>query len=64
MQSERRELATADAKGRWKPGQRLVKLPGETKHTVRSESAAAIARRVEIDKREKRIRKMEAKIGQ
>lgn len=56
MQNERREYATADAKGRRKPGRRMVKLPGDKSHVERSDSAVLIARRIQVEKMEKRIR--------
>jgi hypothetical protein len=56
MQSERREYATADDKGRRKPGRRMVKLPGDKSHVERSDSALLIARRIQVEKMEKRIR--------
>lgn len=51
-----REYATADLKGRRRPGRRLVRLPGETGHVERSDSAVYLARKLEIDKRERRVR--------
>ena len=56
MQAERREYATADLKDRRQPSKRLVRLPGEKRHVERTESAACIARKLELDKRERRIR--------
>jgi hypothetical protein len=58
MQAEHREYATTDAKGRRKPGRRLVKLPGEKGHVERSDSAVYIARKLDLDKRERRMRKV------
>lgn len=54
--NERREYATTDIKGRRRPGRRLVKLPGETRHVERSESAIYFARKLDLDKREKRLK--------
>lgn len=54
---ERREYEKADARGR--KGLRSIKLPGEAKHSERSESAEAIARRLAIAKREKRLRDLQ-----
>jgi hypothetical protein len=51
------EYATADAKGRRNPGRRLVKLPGKTGYTELADSAIYIARKIDIDKRERRIMK-------
>ncbi len=56
MQAERREYATADIASRRKPGRRMVKLPGEVRHVERSDSAAYIARKIQVDKMERRIR--------
>ncbi len=56
MQCERREYEKADDKGR--PGQRLVKLPGDKKHGKRSDSAKVIARRIALDKAEKRLQRL------
>ncbi|WP_183097249.1 hypothetical protein [Mesorhizobium sp. YM1C-6-2] len=56
MQAEHREYATTDLKGRRRPTLRLVKLPGEKRHVERSESAIYFARKLQIDKRERRIR--------
>lgn len=55
--SERREYEKADARGR--KGLRSVKLPGEQRHADRSESAEAIARRLAIAKRERRLKDMQ-----
>lgn len=54
---ERREYEKADARGR--KGLRSVKLPGEQRHADRSESAEAIARRLAIAKRERRLKDMQ-----
>ena len=54
---EHREYATSDVKGRRNPGRRLVKLPGEKTHVERSDSAVYIARKLDLDKRERRILK-------
>ena len=56
MQSEHREYATASLTSRRKPGRRMVKLPGEVRHVERSDSAAYLARKIQIDKMERRIR--------
>jgi hypothetical protein len=56
MSSERREYSTVDEKGRRKPGRRMVKLPGEKNHVERSDSAVYIARKIVVDKMEKRVR--------
>lgn len=56
MQSERREYETATDKGR--PGQRLVKLPGDASHAKRGDSAKVIARRIALDKAEKRLKRL------
>lgn len=58
MHSERAEHASTDAKGRLKPGRRMVKLPGEKGYAERSDSALYIARKLELDKRERRMRKV------
>jgi hypothetical protein len=54
--NERREYATPDAKVRRRPGRRLVKLPGESGHVERSDSAVYLARKLDIDKRERRMK--------
>ena len=56
MQSERREYETATDKSR--PGQRMVKLPYDNKHTKRGESAQAIAKRIAVDKAERRLKRL------
>lgn len=56
MQIDRREYSTVDEKGRRKPGRRMVKLPGERNHVARSDSAVYIARKIVVDKMEKRVR--------
>jgi hypothetical protein len=56
MQSERREYEKADDKGR--SGQRLVKLPGEATHAKRGDAAKIIARRIALDKAEKRLKRL------
>jgi hypothetical protein len=56
MQAERREYATTDLKGRGRSSKRLVKLPGETRHVERAESAIYFASKLEIDRRERRMR--------
>lgn len=53
---ERAELAV-DTKGRVRPSKRMVRLPGETRHVERTDSAINIARKLEIDKRERRLQK-------
>ncbi|MER8549199.1 hypothetical protein NKH41_26520 [Mesorhizobium sp. M1169] len=53
---ERREYETATDKGR--PGQRLVRLPGDKQHTKRGDSAKVIARRIALDKAEKRLQRL------
>lgn len=55
MQSERREYEIRPT-GSSRPGLRSVKLPGEQRHTDRSEGAKDIARRLAIAKREKALR--------
>ncbi|CAN7701784.1 hypothetical protein [Mesorhizobium sp. LjNodule214] len=56
MQSERREYEKAQDKGR--PSQRMVKLPGETLHAKRGDTAKVIARRIALDKAEKRLQRL------
>lgn len=56
MQTERREYEQADDKGR--TGQRMVKLPGETQHAKRGDTAKVIARRIALDKAEKRLKRL------
>jgi len=56
MSVEHREYATTDLKGRRKSAKRLVRLPGEKRHTERAESAVYFARKLELDKRERRVR--------
>lgn len=57
MQLDRREYATTEPKGRRNPGRRKVKLPGESGYVERSDSALYIARKIDLDKRERRVRK-------
>ncbi|KQV83657.1 hypothetical protein [Rhizobium sp. Root1220] len=52
--NERREYEKADARGR--KSARSVKLPGDTTHANRSDSAETIARRLTLAKREKRTK--------
>ncbi len=52
-----RQYEKADSRGR--TGLRAVKLPGETRHSDRSESAKDIARRLAIAKREKKLKDAE-----
>lgn len=56
MHSEHREYEKAQDKGR--PVQRLVKLPGDTQHAKRGDSAKIIARRIALDKAEKRLQRL------
>lgn len=60
--AEHREIERATADGRRKPGRRKVKLPGESRHVDRSDSALYIARKLELDKRERKYA-AEAKLG-
>lgn len=53
MQGERREHA--DNRRRKGAGSRLVKLPGATGYTTRSDSPEAIAQRIRLDVAEKRL---------
>lgn len=53
---EHREYETADDKGR--PAKRLVKLPGATLHAKSGDSAKMIARRIALDKAEKRLKRL------
>lgn len=58
MKSEhelRRELATQD--GRRKPSRRSVKMPGKSGYEAMSESANMIARRIQLEKIEKRAQR-------
>jgi len=57
MSLERREYEKADARGR--KGLRSVKLPGERRHTDRSESPSEIAKRLAIAKRERAMKERE-----
>ncbi len=54
---EHREYATSDVKGRRNPGRRLVKLPGKTDYTESADSAIYIARKLKIERAERRILK-------
>ncbi|MER8783364.1 hypothetical protein NKH60_19315 [Mesorhizobium sp. M1006] len=56
MHNERIEHASTDEKGLRKPGRRMIKLPGEKGHVERSDSAVYIARKLDLDKRERRTR--------
>jgi hypothetical protein len=56
--NERIEHASVDEKGRRKPGLRMVKLPGDKGYVERSDSAVYIARKLDLDKRERRMRKV------
>lgn len=56
MSVERREYETATDKSR--PGQRMVKLPGDTQHAKSGEAAKVIARRIALDKAEKRLKRL------
>ncbi|MQX19791.1 hypothetical protein [Sinorhizobium meliloti] len=47
----------ATERGRRKPSQRLVKLPGEARHTGSTDSAENIARRIQLAKAEKRAKR-------
>jgi hypothetical protein len=53
MSIERREYEKADSRRR--KGRRSVKLPGETRHADRSDSAEIIARRIALAKVERRL---------
>lgn len=56
MSDEFRALEKTSAGASRPKRRRLVKLPGEQRHVERSDSAIYFARKLEIDKREKRIR--------
>lgn len=56
MRDEHHEYSDTSLQSRRKPRKRLVKLPGEKRHVERSESATLIARKVVLDKLEKRAR--------
>jgi len=56
MSSEHCEYATTDMKGRKKSAKRLVRLPGETRHIERAESAVYFAKKLELEKRKRRER--------
>ena len=51
----RRELATED--GRRKPSRRSVKMPGKLGYEAMSDSAHMIARRIQLEKIEKRAKR-------
>lgn len=59
MFEARKEYASVDDRGRHQSARRMVKLPGEKRHVERSESAVYFARKLEIDKREKRMKESE-----
>lgn len=56
MSTETR-IEHATERGRRKPSQRLVKLPGESRHAGSTDSAENIARRIQLAKAEKRARR-------
>ncbi|CAN7705678.1 hypothetical protein [Mesorhizobium sp. LjNodule214] len=56
MRVEHLEYEKAQDKGR--PSQRMVKLPGETLHAKRGDTAKVIARRIALDKAEKRLKRL------
>jgi hypothetical protein len=60
MSEERVEYATKDTNSRGRSARRLVRLPGETGYVMRSDSANDIARRIELERREKRLKKLTA----
>jgi hypothetical protein len=61
MHSERREYETrvehATEGGKRRPIRRMVKLPGASQHAGSNESAALIARRIQLAKMERRVKR-------
>jgi hypothetical protein len=53
---ENRAYEKTDTSARRPKGRRMVKLPGEKRHVERSDSATYFARKVDLDKREKRLK--------
>lgn len=56
MLDQRATYETADLKSRGRKRRRMVKLPGEKVHGERSDSAEFFARKLDLDKRERRIK--------
>ena len=56
MSAEQRALEKTDASASRPKRRRLVKLPGEKRHVERSDSAIYFARKLEIDKLERRMK--------
>lgn len=56
MSIDNRALEKTNADAVRPKRRRLVKLPGEERHVERSDSAIYFARKLDIDKRERRIK--------
>ncbi|QPC93535.1 hypothetical protein [Mesorhizobium sp. INR15] len=54
--AEHREIERATSDGRRSPAERMIKLPGETRHAKRGKTAKEIARQIAIDKIDKQIK--------
>lgn len=53
----------ADKRQRKGAGRRLVKRPGEARHVATKDSAETIARKILLDRAERRLKRAEAPLG-